>query len=125
MRQPTGKELRDAVKYWQTALGLEGWSYTVRIGRLPGGDYGSAEVDVPYKKVHFRFWPKGIAEARETVDALAVHEWSHVLTEALAAHCLRLAKTPRNREITEELEEALTTEIERLVLRLHARPRSQ
>lgn len=120
----TGRQIREAVAYWRTALGLEDWNYTVRIGRIPGGDYGWAEVDVPYKRVHFRFWPQGMAENRETVDGMAVHEWMHVLTEALSAHALRMAKTPRNRDITEELEEALTTEIERLVLRLHVRPRS-
>lgn len=120
-----GKALREAVRYWQIALGMESWNYTIQIGRLPEGDYGSADVDVPYKRVHFRFWPKGIREARETVDELAVHEWAHCLTESLAAHTMRLAKTPQNREITEELEEALTTEIERLVLRLHVRPRSR
>lgn len=120
----TGKQIREAVKYWQTVMGLEDWNYTVRIGRLPDGDYGSAEVDVPYKRVALGFWPKGMAEMRETVDGMAVHEWCHTLVEPLAAHALRMAKTPRNRDITEELEEALTTEIERLVLRLHKRPRS-
>lgn len=124
VKRPSGKAIREAVAFWRTALGLDDWNFTVQIGRLPGGDYGSAEVDIPYKKAHLRFWPKGIVDAGDTVDAVVVHEIAHAIVEPLAAHALALAKTPQTREITGDLEEALTTEIERLVLRLHKRPRS-
>lgn len=120
--KPTGATLTAAVKYWQLALGLEDWAYTIQIGRMPDGDYGSATVDVPYKRVHFRFYPKGIQEAQETVDGMVIHEFGHVLAEALAAKALSLCKTDKDREIVGDLEEGLVTEIERLVLRLHKRP---
>lgn len=123
MKRPTGTEIRSAVAYWQNILGLEDWQVTVKVGRLPEGDYGSAAVDEPYRKMLLRFWPKGMQEAREGPDELAIHELCHRFTDALTARALRLARTDRDTREIEDLEEALTTDIERLVLRLHKRPR--
>lgn len=122
--KPTGKQIRDAVAYWQTVCGLSDWHITVKIGRLPEGDYGSADVDLPYKRLLLRFWPQGMYEAREGVDEMALHELVHRFSEALAAKALKLCRTERDRKEVEDLEEELTTDIERLVLRLHKRPRS-
>lgn len=122
MKRPTGKEIRDAVAYWRIALGLEAWEYTVRIGKMPDGEWGEAAVDVPYKRVAFRFYPKGMVEHGETVDGMAAHEWLHCLVGPLANRALEVGK-PKDYEGTRDAEEALTTDLERLVLRLHKRPR--
>lgn len=124
MAKASGKEIRAAVAYWRKVLDLEDWSYTVRIGRMAGGDYGSAEVDVPYKRVRLTFSPQGMHANGETVDGMALHEWLHCLVEPLAAKALSLAKTDKDREIVGDLEEGLTTDLERRILRLHKRPGS-
>lgn len=117
----TGKEIRQAVEYWRLALGLDGWNFTVQIGPIPDGHYGTADVQVPYKKAHLRFYPKGMQENGETVDGMVVHEILHLVGEPLAAFALAKCKTDKDKQECEDLEEALVTELERLVLRLHKR----
>lgn len=123
MKKPTGAAIKEAVQYWKTVLGMDDWEVTVRIGRMSGGDYGSAEVNIPYRRIELSFFPKGMAEKRETVDGMALHELAHKYGEALAAKALKLCRSEKDREEVEDLEEGLCTDIERLVLRLHKRPR--
>ena len=122
MSKPTGAAIRASVAYWQTVLGLEDWVFTIQIGRLPGGDYGSCEVNIPYKKAHLRFWPQGIVDNLDTVDGVVVHELlGHIIPERLAAKALSLCKTDKDRTEVSDYEEAVATDIERLILRLHKR----
>lgn len=123
MVKPTGKQIRDALEYWRLALGLEDWTYTVRIGKMPNGDWGEADVDLPYKKIRFRLYPKGMEEEGESVDEMATHEWSHRWTEEPFTEYRKLCRTDEQRERCDALEEQLATDIARLILRLHRRPK--
>ena len=123
MTKPTGAQIRKAVAYWQVALGLEDWSYTVKVGPMPKDEWGEAVVELPYKKVHFRFYPKRMHQEGESVDEMAVHEWVHSITERFADLALSKCRTQEARDEMDDEEEALTTAIARLILRLHKRPR--
>lgn len=120
--KPTGADIRAALDRWRLLLGLEDWTYTLQVGKMPGGDWGKAVVDVPYKKVHFRCWPAEMVRQGDTLDEWCSHEWSHVYGESLAAYALKLCKTDKQRDEVGDLEEALTTEISRTFQRL-VRPR--
>src|SRR5690349_9065160 len=120
--KPTGKQIRQAIEYWRIALGLDDWAYTIRIGVMPQDEWGEADVDVPYKKVRFRCYPKRMHEEGEGVDEFASHEWGHRWTEELAAYAHKLCKTDAQRKDVSDLEEKMATDIGRTFLRLHKRP---
>ena len=120
MKRPSGTAIREAVKYWQTALGREDWAYTIKIGRMPEGEWGEANVQVEYKRVEFRFSPSAMQKHGDTVDNCVVHEWLHTYPEALAEYAA--GRGVSHKEPVRQLEEALVTDLTTLVLRLHKRP---
>ena len=119
--KPTGTAIRHAVAYWQVALGLTDWQYTVRIGKMPAGEWGEACVQVPYKRVEFRFSPSAMAKHGDTVDNCVVHEWGHCLVEPLAEFALKLTRNIAHRDTLTDLEERTVTDLTTLILRLHKR----
>lgn len=121
--KPTGADIRAAVAHWQTALGLEDWVVSVKVGRMPGDTWGEAEVQTAYKRVTIRVYPKRMVEEGDTVDELCVHEISHLYCEDLAAYALSLCKTDAQRERVSQLEEQTVTDVSRAFQRLHKRPK--
>lgn len=119
----TGREIRAAVAYWRTILGLEDWLVTVKIGPIKDGHYGWADINIPYKKAELRFYPKGMQDAGEGIDEMTTHELCHRWTEEPFAYLLTLAKTPEEKARVEDWEEYFATTMARLALRLHQRPR--
>ncbi len=123
MVKPTGREIRNALDYWRIACGWEDWAYTLKVGPMKEDEWAEANVLLPYRKIEFRVYPKRMVEEGESVDETCTHEWAHLMTEALAEKAHKLCRTDGDRQMVADLEEALTTDIGRLILRLHHRPK--
>ena len=123
MKRPSGKAIREALEGWRIALGLDDWTYTLKVGPMPKDEWGEADVDVPYKKIRFRCYPKRMAEEGEDVEEFATHEWGHKWTEEICAFAYSLCRTDKDRARVEALEEQMATDLGRTFLRLHKRPK--
>ncbi len=117
MANPTKRQVRARVKYWQRVLGLTGWKFEVTFGPDPDGADACCLAMPEYRhaKLHFDLSAIPLAE----LDHYVAHETLHTLVWPLAnaAHAMAGGDKSKEEWVRTE-EEGLVTALEKLLVGL-------
>lgn len=109
------RRIRDRLSRWPVLMGLGEWHISYEFVNLPEQDEADAEVRVEYKEAELRFDLRRVPYKR--IDAFVVHELAHLYTWDLHDLAENLAQTEEQKRLVEKTAEALTTELERMMLK--------
>lgn len=118
----TPEQITERLEYWRKELGYDAWFFTVVCAKPPTGDIATAYVQPEYKLASFEFDPEEIDEPE--LDAYIVHEMgAHIATWPLMkAAEIAAGKNKKLKHMVEVANEATTTQVERMILRLKGFP---
>lgn len=117
------REARDAVAYWRRELGLTDWTVQVVFAKM--AHRLTCEALPEYRELNFTFNLPAMHAKGDKLHRSIVHEYAHILPWDLAEFAqleIKRQHDPVKDRLFEKLEEATTTAIEHLILRLHPPP---
>jgi hypothetical protein len=110
---PTKRQVRARVKFWQRQLKLGHWKFKVEFGKMDDGADAACMAQPEYRHAILHFCLEQIPV--EELDAFVAHEMLHTLVWPLANAAHAMAGDDRSKvEWVRTEEESLVTALEKL-----------
>jgi len=113
----TKTQVTRRLRLWQRRLGLTDWKIEIRFVAPEDGARATAEASPEYRECIFEFDPARFPPLEE-LDDWIVHELCHMITWELAYLAELFASDEQKVDVADKAHERLTTDIERMVMRL-------
>jgi hypothetical protein len=113
MANPTKRQVRARVKFWQKRLRLTDWKFTLQFGKMEDGADAACMAQPEYRHAILHFCLEQIPP--EELDSFVCHEMLHTLVWPLANAAQVMAGGDASKEEwVRTVEEGLVTALEKL-----------
>lgn len=116
----TKPKVEQAVRTWQTRLGLDGWTIRVEFAEAPDSAYAEVKPEAAYDNAVLTISPAHVNWTPELANQTIVHELLHLLTRDLDA-VVEDARAQLHPQASAQVEKRYEHEIEGFVDRLALR----